>query len=64
LAGNLVFKFHKAINWTDASYDDPGLNVATNKYEEDTLNLVTWNVYGISFQGDQLEDQFVKKNIT
>jgi hypothetical protein len=57
------FKFHEVINRRDND-DAPVFNAAKiNWKRKDILHFTTWNVRGISFKEDQLDDILAKQNI-
>jgi hypothetical protein len=60
----LAFNFHRNTTRTAINDDNLGLNRARNKWKKKgILNVATWNVRGIVFEEDQLDDILAKKNI-
>jgi hypothetical protein len=58
----LAFKLHRNTTPTAINDDNLGLNTVRNKWKKKgILNIVTWNVCGIAFKEDQLDDIIAKK---
>jgi hypothetical protein len=58
----LAFKLHRNTTRTAINDDNLGLKTVRNKWKKKgIINIVTWNVCGIAFKEDQLDDILAKK---